>query len=649
MGVDDDPNLHTRDELENLQTYKGGGDYWDEITGEVLPKELTRAARMEELTFMKSWQVWDTVPVSLCWKALGKPPLGGKWVDVNKGDSDNPLIRSRYVAKEIAMSKDLEFFAATPPLEALRMLLSMAATGGARGSGKKLMVLDARKAHLHAMCEREVYVQLPPEVAAPGMCARLRRCLYGTRDAPARWEAFAAEQLEEMGFSRGHASSCAFWHAARGVACMVHGDDFVFLGRDKQLDEVKAEMESRFLIKCLGRLGGEKGDIQEIRVLNRVIRWTPQGLLYEADPRHVEILLQQGGANLRAVSTPMVKTKTEKRRFEEEADIEDASEEGMGEELTEAEVRWFRSLAARANYLAMDRPDLSFAAKELCRRMSCPRASDAASLQRLIQYLSGAGRVVYRYTWQSSIEKIAVYSDTDYAGCSRTRKSTSGGVALIGSHLIKHWSATQRGVTLSSAEAELGGIVKSAGEGIGLRSLAQDLGATLALELHADSSAAIGICKRTGIGKVRHLAVGQLWVQERVRTRDFRLYKVLGTANPADALTKSLARETLDGHIERMGLTRAGGRAESAPKLVCALFSPGQKMGRLTSPIPTVHANLVDFAWDSKSLGNSCHGPFHEGLQQDFGFCSGASCVTKCTSIRHLRHFTPWRRRSAEL
>ena len=84
-------------------------------------------------------------------------------------------------------------------------------------------------------------------------------------------------------------------------------------------------------------------------------------------------------------------------------------------------------------------------------------------------------------------------------------------VCFAGGHLLKHWSVTQKTFTLSSGEAELGGVVKAATEGIGLQSLAQDLGLDFSLQLYADSSAAIGICRRSGIGRVRHLEVGQLW------------------------------------------------------------------------------------------------------------------------------------------
>ena len=78
---------------------------------------------------MRSWEVWDVVPAAESWAVTGKAPLQGKWVDVNKGDLERPVVRSRYVAKEFANVRSDDFFASTPPLEALRMLLSHAARG----------------------------------------------------------------------------------------------------------------------------------------------------------------------------------------------------------------------------------------------------------------------------------------------------------------------------------------------------------------------------------------------------------------------------------------------------------------------------------------------------------------------------------------
>eukprot|EP00969_Alexandrium_andersonii_P364718 15464718-Alexandrium_andersonii.AAC.1 len=72
-----------------------------------------------------------------------------------------------------------------------------------------------------------------------------------------------------------------------------------------------------------------------------------------------------------------------------------------------------------------------------------------------------------------------------------------------------------------------------------------DLGFSDSLRVYADSSAAIGMCRRTGIGRARHLAVGQLWVQEGVRSGDFELIKWSGVDNPADVLTKAVNGGTI--------------------------------------------------------------------------------------------------------
>ncbi len=97
----------------------------------------------------------------------------------------------------------------------------------------------------------------------------------------------------------------------------------------------------------------------------------------------------------------------------------------------------FRSLAARANYMAMDRADIAFAAKELCRRMKAPTAIDLSALKRVAKYLVTSARIVYKCEWQREVG-LQVYVNTDIAGCMQTRKSTSGGCILRGGHTMKH-------------------------------------------------------------------------------------------------------------------------------------------------------------------------------------------------------------------
>ena len=105
--------------------------------------------------------------------------------------------------------------------------------------------------------------------------------------------------------------------------------------------------------------------------------------------------------------------------------------------------------------------------------------------------------------------------------------------------MVKHWSTMQKCITLSSGEAELGGVVKGVAEGLGAQALAADMGLDLALSVHADSSSAIGICRRNGIGRVRHLAVGQLWVSGPFEGRCVCIVQGLGRAQPSRLVYKA--------------------------------------------------------------------------------------------------------------
>ena len=138
---------------------------------------------------------------------------------------------------------------------------------------------------------------------------------------------------------------------------------------------------------------------------------------------------------------------------------------------------------------------------------------------------------------------------------------------MLGSHPIKHWSLTQTTIALSSGEAELGGICRGASIALGLKSLAADLGISLQIEILTDATAAIGICRRRGLGKIRHLHVSDLWVQDRLKTGDLNLTKVLGADNPADVLTKHVTRDIMMRHMSTSGLHAESGRAGSAPTL----------------------------------------------------------------------------------
>ena len=137
----------------------------------------------------------------------------------------------------------------------------------------------------------------------------------------------------------------------------------------------------------------------------------------------------------------------------------------------------------------------------------------------------------------------------------------------MGTHCTKAWSSTQSIVALSSAEAELTGLSKGGQNGLVVQSLCRDLGLDPNLRLHTDSTAAIGVCRRRGIGRIRHLAVADLWLQDKIRTGDMSIHKVLGADNPADALTKFVDRSILEKSLAKMKCESEEGRTATASQI----------------------------------------------------------------------------------
>ena len=182
-------------------------------------------------------------------------------------------------------------------------------------------------------------------------------------------------------------------------------------------------------------------------------------------------------------------------------------------------------------------------------------------IKMLARYLKGRPRMVWEYPWQGH-EGISTYTDSDWAGCKRTARSTSGGVVLRGAHHLKSWSVTQKRVTFSSAEAELGALVKGTIETIGILQMAESLGRGIEGEVFVDSSAALAVVARKGTGKLRHVRVGQLWVQQLAEDEEIKFRKVRGEENPADICTKHLTRIKMDLLIVLISLRDEQGRAD---------------------------------------------------------------------------------------
>ncbi len=161
--------------------------------------------------------------------------------------------------------------------------------------------------------------------------------MEGTRDAGQNWQYTYSKFLIKLGFERGKATPCISTFNAKELRNVVHGDDFTVLGHTKDLDWFRQQMSDKLSVKFRGRIGPQEGDLKAIRILNRIVDWTKEGLIYEADQRHAELIRNQMGMKneSKGVNTPGVK----------------GISDDAAQDLDSHRATKFRAVAARANYL----------------------------------------------------------------------------------------------------------------------------------------------------------------------------------------------------------------------------------------------------------------------------------------------------------
>ena len=151
---------------------------YDDLTGHELDRSEVRKARLNEIEVLTSVGVWDVASREQCIARTGREPIRGRWVDINKGDDNNKVYKSRYVAMESRKTHGgnarERLFSAMLPLEALKLLISLTVSHGHKKHEKdphKPMFIDISKASLHAdVINPELYVELPAEMNLPSHC-----------------------------------------------------------------------------------------------------------------------------------------------------------------------------------------------------------------------------------------------------------------------------------------------------------------------------------------------------------------------------------------------------------------------------------------------------------------------------------------------
>ena len=541
-------NLHNVEDMceeedPELQRKIADYSYYDENTWEELDPKLVAKGEQDEYERFCKMGVYEYASRAEAENDTMGKFVKVKWVRTKKGEG----VRCRLVAQELGYGERLdELFAGTPSLGSVRTAL----THAMRKPHHKIMVMDVKCAFLYGEIRRNVYIELPhtdPRYGDGTVVGKLKKAMYGTRDAPQIWAQVVQAAMEDMGYKQSVFQPAVYYHPDLDVIVVVHVDDFLATGDGEKLEVLYQELSKRFEIK---RKLLSLEDDRETTYLNRTLRVSQEGVEIIGDLKHSELLLREWGLQeaSKEVSTPSLK---------ELEDNNNAGEELQGEMATKV-----RRGIARVNYMAQDRPDLSAAAKAMSQHMSRPREGVLNSLKRCVRYLKKypSSSMMIPKGVDEGDDTMTVWTDSDWAGDLASRRSTSGGVIVYRGAILSHWSKSQSNVALSSAEAELNATVKGLSELVGLYNLIQETQrVSVNLVLCTDASACKGMLLRHGAGKVKHLSVKQLWAQECVKTFQIDVLKVPREKNPADVLTHSVSHPILDKQMEVLDIRRGRG------------------------------------------------------------------------------------------
>lgn len=207
---------------------------------------------------------------------------------------------------------------------------------------------------------------------------------------------------------------------------------------------------------------------------------------------------------------------------------------------------YFCSLAEKLQYLTITRPDIQFAVNFICQRMHSPTEADFHLLKRILWYLRGASAMGIHLYHNCNLDVLA-YSDSDWAGCRDTRRSTGGFCVLLGSNIVSWSSKRQPTVSRSSTEAEYRTLTSTASELTWLSFILRDLRIHQPRPaiLHCDNLSAVQLTANPALhSRSKNFETDYHYVRERVALGVFEVQHIPSALQLADIFTKSLPRQS---------------------------------------------------------------------------------------------------------
>ena len=491
--------------------------------------ERLKANRLSELDAIDSFHAYEAVSEE---EAAGKF-LTMRWVDTDE--------KSRVVVREFASTKrDDLFAAASTPTTHLVVDMLCCIFLWSRAIG------DITRAFLHVFEDELVFARPPAEwlereqekAKQEGhswtpMVWKLLRVFYGRRKAARAWvEHLATLLVGKCGLERS-ASAPQFFR--------LPGQERPALGLEVHMDDL--HIGGHFAL--LERLGEQLGEHLRVKAwvifpfgrmclythLRRERRLTATACYIKPNPSHIQRCAELLGVSEgKGADTPLK--------------VDDRGEEPTdAKQLDNEATPLYRRIVGILLHVVCDRGDLAYFVRIASQRLREPTEASMARLRRGVKYAFATRffELVFPF-WLGggAPSRLELWSDSDWAGDTVTRKSASCGVIAVGGCHLAVIARGQHVISHSSCEAEFYAAVMTVAEGAHLQEVCAWFGLVLRMTLDMDSSAARRALSRDGVGRMRHMAVKTLWVQQLVKQGALLVGRIPGEDNPADIGAKPL-------------------------------------------------------------------------------------------------------------
>ncbi|GJT15816.1 putative ribonuclease H-like domain-containing protein [Tanacetum coccineum] len=383
------------------------------------------------------------------------------------------------------------------------------------------MPMDVKSAFLYGKIEEEVYVcQLPgfEDPDFPDRVYKVEKALYGLHQAPRAWYETLSTYLLDNGFQKGKIDKTLFIRRDKGgiLLVQVYVDDIIFGSTKKSLcTEFEKMMHKKFQICSMGEL---------TFFLGLQVKQKEDGIFISQDKYVTKILKKFGFTDVKTASTPMETQKPLLKR----------------EDGEEVDVHLYRSMIGSLMYLTSSRPDIMFAVCACARYQINLKVSHLHAVKIIFRYLKVQPKLGLWYPKDSPFDLVA-YTDSDYAGASLDRKSTTGGCQFLGCRLISWQCKKQTVVANSITEAEYVAASSCCGQVLWIQNQLLDYGYNfMHTKIYIDNESTICIVKNPVFhSKTKHIEIRHHFIRDSNEKKLIQMIKIHTNKNVADLLTKA--------------------------------------------------------------------------------------------------------------